>query len=137
MPGIRIQRTESDRFGTFGVLTLGGFRCFTLELPWHDNAPQISCIPTGEYEVEPWSSKKYAQALHVREAPGRTGILIHQGNWAGERAQGLYCNSTGCILVGSSRAIIKEQPGIVNSVITLSRLCGLITGRVSLEVSHV
>lgn len=129
-----ITRRESSDFGTFGVLTLGGFRCFTLEPPDRSNAPEASCIPAGEYEVEPWSSASYLQALRLAHVPGRTGILIHQGNWAGDREKGMRSNSRGCILVGSKRALVYEQPGIIESAFTLSRLCSLVKGRISLEV---
>jgi hypothetical protein len=129
-----LTRLESSDFGTFGLLTLGGFRCFTLEPPDRGNAPEVSCIPAGGYEVGPWSSASYRQALHVLAVPGRVGILIHQGNWAGDRSLGLKSNSRGCILVGARRGEVMGQPGVLDSVITLARLCALVTEKTPLVV---
>ena len=131
-----LTRTDESEYGTFGVLVLGSFRCFTLELPWRGNRRCVSRIPAGTYAVAPYSSAKYRQALRVLDVPEREAILIHQGNWAGDREQGLLCNVLGCILVGDRRGIIKGQPGLGNSVVTLGRLCKLVTEKTSLEIKE-
>jgi hypothetical protein len=39
--------------GTNGDLLLNGDKvCSTIELPWKKNAPKVSCIPEGEYELK-------------------------------------------------------------------------------------
>lgn len=87
---------------TRGKLTVdNGFACDTLELPWLNNASQISCIPVGTYKVVPRTSPKYGQHLHVTGVNGRDLILIHWGNYAGSKnpATG-HPDIKGCILVG-------------------------------------
>jgi hypothetical protein len=73
------------------------FDCKTLELPWLKNQHNISCIPAGKYNVikyvRPDTKKK---CFWVKDVPGRTGILIHSGNYA----TGLKVDTLGCILVG-------------------------------------
>ncbi|MCL1915678.1 MAG: DUF5675 family protein [Desulfovibrionaceae bacterium] len=138
---MKITRLESSDYGTFGILALGGFRCFSLEPPWRGNAQGLSCIPAGDYMVEPWSSKTYRQALHITNVPGREGILVHQGNWAGDKLIGLRCNSNGCVLVGQARGVIIDQPGIAASLLVLAELCkffeALKKEKIPLEVRDV
>ena len=50
-PDALIERYESGDMGTFGALFAEGFTCYTGELPWRDNKPEISCIPVGLYKV--------------------------------------------------------------------------------------
>lgn len=71
------------------------FSCFTLELPWKDNKPQISCIPPGQYRLLHRSSPKYANHLHVLDVPGRSYILIHPANYVSQLR--------GCIAPGMAR----------------------------------
>ena len=75
--------------------------CKMLELPWLENKRGISCIPPGRYEVDylPRSARgKYKDVYHVRSVPGRSGILLHLGNWAGNEALGFKTDSDGCLL---------------------------------------
>lgn len=71
------------------------FSCFTLELPWKDNKPQISCIPPGQYKLIHRSSPKYGNHLHVLDVPGRSYILIHPANYVSQLR--------GCIAPGTAR----------------------------------
>src|SRR5690554_3376912 len=48
---IRLIRYEASEDGVFGVLQLGKYSCFTVERPWENNAPSISCIPAGTYAL--------------------------------------------------------------------------------------
>ena len=70
------------------------FSCMTLEMPWRDNNTSVSSIPTGSYDVVPYSSSKYPDTYEVLKVPGRSYILIHWGNY--------YYNTEGCILVGEA-----------------------------------
>lgn len=69
------------------VLTLS-----SLELPWRNNLPNISCIPEGEYKCKPYSSAKYNNVYEVTGVMNRSYILIHIGNFT--------TDTRGCILVG-------------------------------------
>lgn len=67
--------------GTYGALFFKSrFICFTVELPWKDNARNISCIPDGCYELELWFTDRFKHHLVVKNVPERSGILIHPAN---------------------------------------------------------
>lgn len=78
---------ELNRFaysdsGTFGhLITPDGLRYATVERPWLDNKPSISCIPTGVYICQPRRFNKGGyDAIEVTEVDGRTNILMHIAN---------------------------------------------------------
>lgn len=70
--------------------------CYTLELPWRNNKPSISCVPEGIYDVtflEKSYSGKFKNCYWITNPPeGRSGILMHCGNTTAD--------TSGCILVG-------------------------------------
>lgn len=75
--------------GTNGQLLLNGDKvCSTIELPWKNNASQISCIPEGEYELRKRYSAKFGWHLQVLNIPGRQYILIHPANDAIKELKG-------------------------------------------------
>jgi hypothetical protein len=75
--------------GTNGQLLLNGDKvCSTIELPWKNNASQISCIPEGEYELRKRYSTKFGWHLLVMNVPGRQYILIHPANDAIKELKG-------------------------------------------------
>jgi hypothetical protein len=66
-------------------------QCVTLERPWLDNQPMVSCIPAGTYQVGPNNPEK---PWRLQDVPSRTQVDIHKGN--------TIQDSEGCILVGTS-----------------------------------
>lgn len=75
--------------GTNGALFFQGiFVCFTIELPWKENARNISCIPDGRYELKLWYTNRFKHHLLVKDVPGRSGILIHPANDALKELEG-------------------------------------------------
>lgn len=67
----------------------------SIELPWLNNAPKVSCIPPGLYHMTYVHSPKYKRKLwRLHDVPNRAGILIHPGNYAGV----VLTHSFGCIL---------------------------------------
>jgi len=78
-----------DLLGTNGQLFNGAqLVCRTIELPWKDNAPQISCIPEGRYQLVKRHSAKYGHHLLVKRVPKRSYILIHPANVALKELKG-------------------------------------------------
>jgi|TARA_R110000765_G_scaffold405866_1_gene502635 hypothetical protein len=77
---------------------IDNFHVHTLELPWKDNAKNISCIPKGEYivELDYYHRGKYP-AYELRNTPNRTEIKIHIGNYTKD--------VKGCIAIGSERDV--------------------------------
>jgi len=115
-------RSESSDEGTFGTLYIGDNTLSTAEPPWRDNEKNISCIPYGEYECAYAVSVKYGPVYLVKDVPGRTAILIHVGNWAGDEALGFKSDSDGCILPGMGKGKIAKQKAIVSSGMALGLL---------------
>ena len=92
-----LTRLESDQNQTLGVLQLFSgtekyFECKTLELPWKNNSPFVSCIPPGTYRARKHNSPKFGRSFHVLNVPDRSEILMHPGNYNRD--------TLGCILPG-------------------------------------
>ncbi|MCU7933746.1 MAG: hypothetical protein KZQ99_02560 [Candidatus Thiodiazotropha sp. (ex Dulcina madagascariensis)] len=102
MKRLTLLRGGSSPQGTFGRLLLpDGSEIGTTELPWRDNARSTSCIPSGVYPVRylaKSASGKYRDVYHVEGVTDRSGILIHAGNFAGDRDLDYRSHSWGCIL---------------------------------------
>jgi len=119
MEQVELFRLRRSDQGTEGLLVESDFNCRTLELPWRDNRRQISCIPPGEYKVEIRLSNKYGRVYWVREVPNRTYILIHSGNYAGDKSKGFKSHVMGCILLGKKSGYLGGQVAILNSRIVV------------------
>ena len=76
---------------TLAELICDDLELATIERPWKNNAPYISCIPEGEYLCVRYSSKKYPNTFEITNVPGRSKILFHKGNYAR--------NVKGCVAV--------------------------------------
>lgn len=75
--------------GTNGILSCKEqFLCFTIELPWLNNLPLVSCIPEGRYPLVLRFSDRHRWHLMVKEVPGRTLILVHKANNALKELKG-------------------------------------------------
>jgi hypothetical protein len=108
---------------TYGVLMMHDIPlCVTLERPWLDNKPKISCIPPGLYKCVPHSGEKFKDVWMLEDVPGRTAILIHAGNTTKD--------TEGCILVG--RAFFAG--GITSSMPVLDELRKTLPENFTLEI---
>jgi len=113
LPVVTITREIMDAEATQGRLRCGSFGCFTLELPWRDNAEDISCIPPGTYKAKITYSNKFKRDLpELLDVPGRSKVRIHAGNTTRD--------TLGCILVGEER--VESAPMITKSQVTLTEL---------------
>lgn len=101
---------------TIGRLSFDGFKCFTLELPWRENARGVSCIPGGEYIARKRRSPSNGDVLEFEGVPNRSYIQLHAGNYTRQ--------VRGCILVGDSVRYIDDDsvPDVTNSKKTLKKL---------------
>jgi hypothetical protein len=114
---IRQYEEEGATRGTIYFPDIGLFH--TLEEPWKDNQPQISCIPVGRYEMVPHGWEKNSKR-HIKNVwqclpvPGRKGILIHIGNTT--------LDIEGCILVGKAIGRYKGLPAVLSSGSVISLL---------------
>ena len=103
-----LKRIAFTEFGVFGVLLHNGIPfTLTVERPWLDNAPDVSCVPAGLYSCVRHSSQKYKDTFRLKDVPNRTGILLHPGNHMD--------HSAGCIIIGEKFDPYKDEPGIQSS----------------------
>lgn len=99
----------NDTPTTGEMLIEGEHFAYTLERPWLDNAPNISCIPEGDYFVKLLYSPHFGRPLpHILGVPGRSGILIHALNYVTQ--------TEGCIGIGDERGagntILESQSAL-------------------------
>lgn len=128
-------RDPSTTQGTPGVFIAPGFWAYTLELPWQDNRPRVSCIPPGSYVARLRNSPKFGRVYEICDVPGRSDVLIHAGNFAGDRAAGLVSHVEGCVLLGKARGILGGQRAVLLSRPAVRELMSFASGReLSLEV---
>ncbi|QBO58509.1 DUF5675 family protein [Chryseobacterium salivictor] len=75
--------------GTNGILLFNGTElCKTVELPWKNNQPRVSCIPQGNYRLRKRCSPKFKSHFEVMEVKDRKYILFHAANDAGKELRG-------------------------------------------------
>lgn len=132
MSPVLIRYSQTDQ-GTRGRLHVDEFKCHTLELPWRDNASGRSCIPAGEYKIQFIKTGKphsgFANSYWLNFVPGRQGILIHAGTFAGDRDMGFMAHSYGCILLGMSVGTYKGQAAIFRSRETIQKFHDVMQGQ--------
>ena len=104
LPIANLVRFHTDDQGTSGRLVCGAFQSFSLELPWHNNISNFSCIP--EYLPPGSYTCKYTKSSHLHKwtyellrVKDRAGVRIHSGNWAGDTRLGYKTHVLGCILL--------------------------------------
>ena len=120
-PDVVITRLPSANTQTTGYLNARkpngvNFSCYTLELPWLNNQPNISCIPTGIYNVKWVHTFKFPFGVYqLQNVINRSGIDIHSGNFS-------KSDIKGCILFGSGYADLDKDgvQDIINSRITIN-----------------
>jgi len=140
MADVVLQREPSTDQGTKGaIIVIGKGSWPTLELPWRENQPQISCIPAGVYECAlGWSQHFAAMLYHVLDVPGRADVEIHKGNWAGDTALGYHSDVRGCGLIGKSSGYIEPYPkqqALLESGVGLREFMDALAGKAfSLEI---
>lgn len=129
LPTFFLQRTSDTGKETFGVLfdQRNNRMCFTIERPWLDNQPQLSCIPAGTYLFYRFQSPHNGDVWRTDSVPGRTAIEIHSANFASQLE--------GCIAVGSSIGAIDNVPAVLDSKATLAELHTKLSDKFSLTIT--
>lgn len=120
---LEIKRMSYGPEWTIGLIQTPKLQLFSMERPWLNNAPSISCIPEGAYSLEAHSSAKYPQvwalvgdqvAHYPKTGVERAAILIHAANWVQELE--------GCVAPGFQIAWLKRQVAVTNSQGALAAL---------------
>lgn len=106
---LSIVRGPSTDQGTFGQAEFLTGKWTSMELPWRDNAEDVSCVPPGTYLAKFQFSPHFNKQLyHLVDVPGRTNCMLHPANWAGDKALGYYCELEGCAALGRTVGELKR-----------------------------
>lgn len=95
----------------------------TLELPWKNNQPGVSCVPAGEYDLVLERSPKFRTSLwELKGVPDRAEAKFHAANFISELE--------GCIAVGTEHSDINGDGvvDVINSRAALRKLHYTLSG---------
>jgi len=106
---IELKRFAYHPEGTLGVIELAGETFYSIERPWLDNAPNVSCIPVGAYDTGWRDSPRFGETWHIKEVQDRTYILIHAANFPKD-VQG--CIGLGTGLMGDRIAVSNSRKAV-------------------------
>ena len=109
MIDVELKRFAYHPEGTLGVIDLAGESFYTIERPWLDNAPNVSCIPLGNYDMGWRDSPRFGETWLVQEVQDRTYILIHAANFPKD-VQG--CIGLGTGLMGDRIAVSNSRKAV-------------------------
>lgn len=133
---VKILRTQTSSEGTFGKLFIDDkFLCYTGELPRYAGNPEIEnerrtdCIPAGKYLCEIRQSPKFGRVYEVKSVPGRSAILIHKGNFCGDKAKGFKSHVEGCIILGLMFGKMEGQFAVKQSTEAFKKFMLLTAGK--------
>lgn len=129
MSHAHLQRFAYTPMGTFGRLTVGDQSWFTVERPWLNNKPGISCIPEGTYPlklrtsgiVSRTTSGNYSKGWEVTKVPGRSLIMLHIGNTMDDLE--------GCIAPGKSLGVVQGKWAVQLSRLAFDELMAAMSGQ--------
>lgn len=115
---LNLDRHSYHPGATVGEIRFNDRVFHTIERPWLNNQPFVSCIPEGFYLCRPYSSAKYPDVYEIVGVPGRDKILIHVANYAkdvqGCIGLGLGI-STDRLMVTSSRDALSAFKNLIGS----------------------
>jgi hypothetical protein len=104
----KLIRLEKSEEGIFGVLRIENQPfCLTLERPWKNNIPNISCVPSDIYLCRRVQSPNFGETFEIEGVPGRSKILFHAGN--------RIKDSKGCVLLGSEYGELEGEKAVLSS----------------------
>jgi len=106
---IVLSRWAHSPTATMGIIELEGEVFWTVERPWLDNAPNVSCVPEGVYDLRWRESPRFGWTWILEDVPNRTHILIHSANWS-RQLQGCIALGTG--LMGNEFAVSNSRDAV-------------------------
>lgn len=113
---------------TLGFAQYKDFKFFTLELPWLDNQPNVSCVHPSIYKAKKYNSPTHGLVVLLEDKFGRTWIEIHAGNFTHQ--------ILGCILPGDSIKYVNDDgtPDVTNSKATLNKLMSMLPDEFEISI---
>jgi len=125
----RLVRFAIFKDRTLGRLTYGNLEYFTIERPWLDNSPNVSCIPGGTYPLHRVNSPKFGPGMwEIGPVPNRSHILIHVANSVDD--------VIGC--VGLGKTLYPDLKGVGSSRVAIENFYEATRGQVGgmIEISE-
>ena len=117
-------RVSKSDLCTQGVLRLNGWAfAITMEPPWRDNQPDISCIPADVYTCTRIISPHFGETFEITGVPNRAHILLHKLNAVNE--------TKGCVGIGEEFGGTYDAPLIVGSARGFGEFMQLLQGHQS------
>lgn len=127
---ITIKRAYYDDC-TLGKVSLPkiGVNCFSLELPWKNNANDVSCIKEGVYTAVKRISPSNGRVFELQGVEGRSYIQIHIGNFTKD--------ILGCIVLGDSIKFLDGDsiPDVTNSAKTFNAIYDQLPDTITIEIT--
>ena len=125
------------KFQVFGEGKFEDFHFKTLELPDLNNARNISCILEGEYTATKEVHDKFGMCFRLYDTPGRGGVLMHVGNYAGSHnPKTKHPDTEGCILPGAYFADLDGDglKDIASSSATMAELYNMAPDKFTIKI---
>jgi hypothetical protein len=124
--------------GTLGRLIEpeSGLDTLMMELPDRDNEIGMSRIQQGTYLCKAHYSRKFGKCWLLLGVPGRSAILIHKGNLAGDTLKGWKTHSRGCQLPAWYKGPIGKQMAGLNSTRAFTEIMSKI-GHVNFKIKII
>lgn len=131
MREIVIHRVTQIEAGTFGLLMVDTTLpiCNTLELPWLNNKPFLSCPPLGSWVMNRFQSPKYGDVFEII-CKGRDKLLLHWGNTVVDNpnTEKNEKQSDGCVILGEGIDPVNDGYGVTNSKAAFQEFMGRLKG---------
>lgn len=99
-----LERIAYTPLGTFGYLIAPEFMVCTVERPWANNEPRVSCIPLGKYKMVRTQFNRATPPYDTWEivgVPGRDLIKVHKANTMNDLL--------GCIAPGRRFGVVADK----------------------------
>ena len=107
LPDLVIKRVIYTPEEVVGYMPVRSKIFWTIEKPWKNNIPFLSCIPCGLYECTPHVSPRHGRVIKLKNVPKRTHILFHVGNTSDD--------ITGCIAGGYRLGRLNNKIAVLDS----------------------
>lgn len=120
---------DHPEMGVFGRLFLNGkMLAYTLEQPWNNNAPFVSCVPAGKYSLISFDSRKYGKTFALFNP--ELNVQVQQTGNKNDRFACLFVHAAnettelkGCVAAGLGLGFAdSDKDGIAHWSLTSSKI---------------
>lgn len=125
----KLKRIYDDGIQCLGILKVLDDIYYTIECPWKNNEPFVSCVPVGKYKVKLGTFPKHGTKYEITGVPGRTAILFHVANSVKD--------IQGCVGLGTSTIFSGHNPIILNSRVSIQQFMDSLIGINAFDIEIV